>query len=145
MKIIDFDKKGNVVRFYLGEDDCNDYWGDDWNDAPYEHNAGSVYDRYITKYIDMYFPFDSLVLEPQNDWRNDGNSHYSKEDMKKGCVPCIIVVPSELASETYDDTFGYWVGSKNIEKFYFNDPEQKLKECYYKLYVEKEADHEQEV
>lgn len=145
MKIIDFDKKGNVVRFYLGDDNCNDYWGDDWNDTPYEHNAGSVYDRYITKYIDMYFPFDSLVLEPQNDWRNDGNSHYSKEDMKKGCVPCIIVVPSELASETYDDTFGYWVGSKNIEKFYFNDPEQKLKECYYKLYVEKEADHEQEV
>ena len=136
MKIIDFDKKGNVVRFYLGEDDCNDYWGDDWNDAPYEHNAGSVYDRYIGKCIDMYFPFDSLVLEPQDDWRNDCNSHYSKEDMKKGYVPCIIVVPSELARETYDATFGYWVGSKNIEKFYFNDSEQKLKDCGY-MYVEK--------
>ena len=47
MKIIDFDKKGNVVRFYLGEDVCNDYWGDDWNDAPYEHNAGTVYNRYV--------------------------------------------------------------------------------------------------
>lgn len=136
MKIIDFDTKGNVVRFYLGDDNCNDYWGDDWNDAPYEHNAGSVYDRYITKYIDMYFPFDSLVLEPQDDWRNNCNSNYSKEDMKKGYVPCIIVVPSELAGETYDDTFGYWVGSKNIEKFYFNDSEQKLKEFGY-MYVEK--------
>lgn len=136
MKIIDFDTKGNVVRFYLGDDNCNDYWGDDWNDAPYEHNAGSVYDRYITKYIDMYFPFDSFVLEPQDDWRNNYNSNYSKEDMKKGYVPCLIVVPSELAGETYDNTFGYWVGSKNIEKFYFNDSEQKLKECGY-MYVEK--------
>ena len=136
MKIIDFDKKGNVVRFYLGDDNCNDYWGDDWDDAPYEHNAGSVYGIYITKCIDMYFPFDSLVLEPQDDWRNNGNSNYSKEDMKKGCVPCIVVIPSELARETYDYTFGYWVGSKNIEKFYFNDPEQKLKECGY-MYVEK--------
>ena len=144
MKIIDFDKKGNVVRFYLGDDNCNDYWGDDWNDTPYEHNAGSVYDRYITKYIDVYFPFDSLVLEPQDDWRNNCNSHYSKEDMKKGYVPCIIVVPSELAGETYDDTFGYWIGSKNIEKFYFNDSEQKLKDCHY-MYTESDVDHEQEV
>lgn len=136
MKIIDFDKKGNVVRFYLGDDNCNDYWGDDWNDAPYEHNAGSVYGIDIVKCIDMYFPFDSLVLEPQDDWRNNGNSRYSKEDMKNGYVPCIIVVPSELAGETYADTFGYWVGSKNIEKFYFNDSEQKLKECGY-MYVEK--------
>ena len=31
MKIIDFDEKGNVVRFYLGDDNCEDYWGDDWD------------------------------------------------------------------------------------------------------------------
>ena len=49
MKIIDFDKKGNVVRFYLGKDDLNDYWGDDWNDVPYEHNAGTVYDEFIMR------------------------------------------------------------------------------------------------
>ena len=42
MKIIDFDKKGNVVRFYLGPTNKNDYWGDDWSDKPYEENAGSV-------------------------------------------------------------------------------------------------------
>ena len=29
MKIGDFDRKGNVIRFYLVKDDCNDYWGDD--------------------------------------------------------------------------------------------------------------------
>ena len=29
MKIIDFETKGNVIKFYLGENSCDDYWGDD--------------------------------------------------------------------------------------------------------------------
>jgi hypothetical protein len=31
MKIIDFEKKGNVIRFYLGADDCvtKYYFGDE--------------------------------------------------------------------------------------------------------------------
>ena len=40
MKIIDSELKGNVVRFYLGEDP--DFFGDDWNHYPYEDNAGPV-------------------------------------------------------------------------------------------------------
>ena len=40
-EIIDFERKGNVVRFYLGKN--GEQWGDDWDDAPYEHNAGKVY------------------------------------------------------------------------------------------------------
>lgn len=48
MKIIDFERKGNLVRFYLGDDDLVEWYGDDWNDTPYEHNAERVYfaDRY---------------------------------------------------------------------------------------------------
>lgn len=42
MQIIDMEKKGNVVRFYLGEN--GKQWGDDWNDAPYDCNAGTVYE-----------------------------------------------------------------------------------------------------
>lgn len=45
MKIIDFERKGNLVRFYLGDDDLEEWYGDDWNDTPYEHNAGQVYDE----------------------------------------------------------------------------------------------------
>ena len=40
MKIIDFAKKGNVVRFFLGKDDLKEWWGDDWDDCPYEHKYG---------------------------------------------------------------------------------------------------------
>jgi hypothetical protein len=64
MKIIDFERRGNVVRLYIGNDDLAEWWGDDWNDRPYEHNAGRVYDQYVAGHVDIAFPFDSLVLEP---------------------------------------------------------------------------------
>ena len=32
--VIDFETRGNVIRLYYGNDP--DYWGDDWDDKPYE-------------------------------------------------------------------------------------------------------------
>lgn len=127
MKIIDFDKKGNVVRFYFGDDSLTDYWGDDWNDRPYECNAGTVYEEFIKGYVDIAFDFDSLVLEPENDWRNHGNSQWCKDDMRERKVPCIIVVPKELLEDTWEDGFNYWVAADRVEKIYFNDPITILK------------------
>ena len=123
MKLIDFERKGNVVRFYLGADDCNDYWGDDWNDAPYEHNAETVYDRYVSGYCDVAFPFDSLVLEPCN---GTSNSHFSKDDMKKRVCPCVAVVAPEVAGENSSwrmEDYSYWAasGAEGVWRFYFND------------------------
>lgn len=119
MKIIDFERKGNMVRFYLGEDDCNDYWGDDWNDTPYEYNAGTVYDSFVKDTVDIVFPFDWLVLEPGNE--DYGNSGYCKEDMIRRIVPCIIVVPTELTKNSWYTDFNYWVGASDVIKFYFGD------------------------
>ena len=111
MKIIDFERKGNVIRFYLGEyteewgwtnpnyKDFNKdtpiwfkksetYYGDDWNDNPYECNAGKVYDEFIKDYYDLVIPFNKDVIEPQDD------VSVSKNDMVARKVPCIIVVPN---------------------------------------------------
>lgn len=119
MKIIDFAKKGNVVRFYLGEDSLKEWWGDDWNDRPYEHNAGSVYSEYVSAKKDIAFPFDDLVLEPCD---GEVNSPYSKDDMIERHVPCIIVVPAKVAEEEYwMEDFKYWVGDDRIKKYYFGD------------------------
>lgn len=115
MKIIDFEKKGNLVRFYLGKNDCNKYHGDDWNDAPYEHNAGKVYEQYVEDVQDIVFPFEWLVLEPCENYER----HYSKEDMRNRKVPCIIAVPKEVQS--WESDFYYYVGNANILKFYFDD------------------------
>ena len=118
MKIIDFEKKGNVVRFYLGKDDLEKWWGDDWNDTPYEHNAGEVYEEFVSGHKDIAFPFDDLVLEPCN---GAYNSEYCKDDMVARRVPCIIVVPKELADTSWDTSFVYWAGADGVKRYYFGD------------------------
>ena len=103
MKIIDVECKGNVVRFALGrytekygwinpnshvEGRSESYYGDDWNDAPYEHNAGPVYNRFVYRYAEMSFPFDTLVLEPVD-------MHTTKDELVARRIPCLIVVTPE--------------------------------------------------
>ena len=124
MKIIDFEKRGNVIRFYFGKDDCEDYWGDDWNDRPYEHNAERVYSEYIEEYIDVAVDMDYHVMEPADDWRYNNNTPFSKEDMKKRSVPCIIVVPND---DSYaSEEFNRYAVSDNVDKIYFGDSIEKL-------------------
>ena len=122
MKIIDFEKKGNVVRFYLGEDTLENYYGDDWDDVSYEHNAGVVYDQYVAGYADVAFPFGDLVVEPQDTYLGR-ESGYCKNDMKGRFVPCIVVVPEKVYQDahSYRDDFEYWVGAKPALRFYFGD------------------------
>lgn len=77
-------------------------WGDDFNDAPYEHNAGEPYDSWgeliednevvhKRKYIEHPITLKTLYFET-NDWSErrpcDGyyNSPYSVEDINKGEV-----------------------------------------------------------
>lgn len=117
MKIIDFGRKGNVVRFFLGNDDCEDYWGDDWNDAPYEHNAGEVYPEYVKGYRDVAFPYDTLVLEPCD---GQVNSRWNKEDMKKRRVPCIVTSPID-PDDYYFEDFDTVIGDDKATKYYFGD------------------------
>ena len=140
MKIIDFEKKGNVVRFYLGEKTedwgwtrpdytingktpgwlkpSDSYYGDDWDDRPYEHNAGQVYEEFIKGYKDIAFDFDDLVLEP---CCGAYNSSWCKDDMVARKVPCIIAVPKEVYKDSWDDGFDIWVGADGIKKYYFGD------------------------
>ena len=118
MQIIDMERKGNLVRFFLGEN--GKQWGDDWDDSPYDCNAGTVYDEYVKAVKDVGFPFDSIVLEPC-----DGklNCEYCKKDMIRRRIPCLIVVPPEAAEEFSwkDNDFYFWVGNESVKKFYFGD------------------------
>lgn len=120
LKIIDFEKKGNIVRFYLGKIELTQYYGDAWNDVPYDCNAGIVYDEFVTGFIDIAFPFDSYVLEPCDEW-GSVNCQYCKDDMRARNVPCIIYVPKEFNNCYPYDNFSRWVGSDNVYKLYFND------------------------
>ncbi len=117
MKIIDFARKGNVVRFYLGADELESWGGDDWDDVPYEHNAGTVYDEFVQATIDCAVPYDALVLEPANDY-GVSNSPWCKDDMRAGEVPCLLVVPEELGRDSWRDEFNQWLGHKDVLKIY---------------------------
>lgn len=115
MKIIDFEKKGNVVRFCLGADDCEDYHGDDWNDVPYECNAGGVYSEYTVGHRDIVFPLEFSVLEPCD---GTSNSRWSKDDMKLRRVPCIIAIKSD---SLFSDNFDKMNADSSATRFYFGD------------------------
>ena len=118
MKIIDFEPKGNVIRFYLGDDDCADYWGDDWDDTPYEHNAGIVYEKYCGGYADIFVDWELSVLTPDKDWHYQMNSPFCKEDFKNRKAPCVIISRSDSwLGECYSEK----LGDDSTIKFYFED------------------------
>jgi len=123
--ICDWRTKGNAVRLWCcDQDKYDDIWGDDWNDQPYEHNAGQVYDEYVDRIIDIYFDFDIVILEAENDYIYGGNSPFSKQDFKEGKAP-IFIVYQPREEEYWDDSeYHLLMGAKNtnhILKFYMGD------------------------
>ena len=129
MKIIDYKVKGNLVRFFLGKDDCNDYWGDDWDDRPASCNAGSVYEEYVCGYADIMFPFEWTVIDAESDWHYSGDEPYCKEDYKNGVAPCLVAVPPEQSDNFYDLCYSEQVGNRNNTLIYFNDNVEDIKGC----------------
>lgn len=139
--LMDFYKEEDVFdNFELtfgSKKDIKDYWGDDWNDAPYEHNAGRVYERYVQMKV-HYKPFNCIAVQPCD--IHDPNSKWCKEDFKKERTPCLLLVPHSLLEEfdlsekhttkndfirEYDDwykfTYDKFLGREGITEIYFNE------------------------
>lgn len=115
--VCDFQKNGNVIRLYLTTpEDYNDVYIDDANDAPYEHNAGTVSDYY--PYIEFAFPLGIWVTEPADDYHYQGNSPFCKDDFKARKAPCLII--GDLG-EDWHDSYSEQMGNQNLLRIYFND------------------------
>jgi hypothetical protein len=123
--ICDWQTKGNVVRLYCcDQDKYEDVCGDDWNDTPYEHNAGAVYDEYVDKIVDVYFDFDVVILEAEDDYTYEGNSPFSKKDFKEGKAPIFIAYWPEENDYWMGNEYHLLAGAKNsnrILKYYMGD------------------------
>jgi hypothetical protein len=65
---------------YFGYAPISLQWGDDWNDSPYEYNAGLPYKPF------MKVAYDHRFSEPNEPWLG-GNSPYSVEEINKGEAP----------------------------------------------------------
>lgn len=125
LKVIDWSQKGNLVRLYLGAPDCSDYWGDDWDDAPYEHNAGNVYDRYIAGCMDVVVGFGYDVLTPSD---LTINSRYAKEDFRDG-VPFMVITDCD------DIMYGYGFPSSNEWDDYVDSSSEQAKHVIVSLHM----------
>jgi hypothetical protein len=118
LKICDFYKKGNVIRLYLTNLDDDNYSGDDWDDSPYEHNAGMVSYYGYYPYIEFAFPLDIWITEPADDYHYRGNSPFCKDDFKARKAPCLII--GDLG-EDWHDSYSEQMGNQNLLRIYFND------------------------
>lgn len=87
LKIIDLRAKGNVLRLVLGKKKLKGYYGDDWNDKPYQRNAGEVYSEFIECYLDLAFNFDTTILLPEVDM------DLCKDDFVAHKAPCCLIIP----------------------------------------------------
>jgi len=125
MKIIDFEKKGNVVKFYLGI--SKDFTGDDWNDAPYDCNAERVSSEYILGTMEVMFPYDYSVREPKEpEWERHS---WTKDDMKNRKVPCIVA--KRYPEDESEDYFDKVLADSESLKVYFGDDVADVKSLLY--------------
>ena len=111
-----FEVGNYFVRIFLTDKD--EYWGDDWNDAPYECNCGPVYSEYIRGYIDIAVPLGVRIEEIKD---IAYGQHWSNQDIIDNKIPFCVI----RAAEGYE-----LVGLRQIpEKYksfkrcslYFND------------------------
>lgn len=84
---MNIDKYKDYQLCYVSGGDCyfaniepSKVWGDDWNDAPYEHNAGTPYGD---KYDIFKLKIESDLIEP---CEYQTNSPYSVEQINQGAV-----------------------------------------------------------
>lgn len=70
---------------YFTTRELSKQWGDDWNDAPYEHNAGSPYGPHQG---DEPFEISKLAIDSSLVTPDDGvlNSSFSVESINRGEV-----------------------------------------------------------
>ena len=97
---------------YFTSKDLTEQWGDDWNDAPYEHNAGEPYGpcwhnnpvrRNSPESKRGYKPGTQTPLDVGevcqnaccvNDWNADGTAKFKIEKM---AFECELETPADLA------------------------------------------------
>lgn len=118
LKVIDFEISGRQMKLYLGKPDCTDYWGDDWDDRPYEHNAGTVYDYFVEETIVVNFPQDQKLTEICEGYCN---SPFCKEDFKNGKPFAYIENQDEDYSMNSCSRHNIF-DNKNVKKFYYETP-----------------------
>lgn len=98
----EYDQTSRTHIAFFTKLDLLEQWGDDWNDAPYEHNAEEPYEDTEGDIIKVpfafigseddegYFSTYPLEYKLPKDY-GGGNSPWSVEDINLGAVPWLFV------------------------------------------------------
>lgn len=144
---------GEPMTLYFTElDDVTQQWGDDWDDAPYEHNAGTPYEhdynqpeqgvkdgRGIYPRIKIYkimLTGGHNIMTPRT---KQLNSPYTVEDINKGIVPWLTIINKKdkaiyvKAGTTLRDTLKALSKSQDYIGIYFEATDDE-----YKKYLNRE-------
>lgn len=103
-----------ITMYFADIDDVTTLWGDDWDDAPYEHNAEPPYtesskDEKID-FIQVKVYLDSNAYTPCTDMTN---SRYSVEQINKGITPWLSLEKGTTfkhlhAGARFEDVLDFW-------------------------------------
>ena len=77
----------NLITLYF-TNDMEKQWGDDWNDIPYEYNAGEPYEDETDVFSIIVNTNWEDVVTPCTKYFN---SPYSVKDINKGIIPWITI------------------------------------------------------
>ena len=126
LKVIDFQRKGNVIRFYLGKKipfwgwtkpghgkPSDTFYGSDWDVAPYRDNADPVNPQFVYGHYDIYVPFDFVVADPTDYSDENGPVRISKNALVNREMPAI---------EIYDHPICQY----SLCEFYIGDELEKI-------------------
>lgn len=89
--IIGINQKGNLLELALTSNFDKNTHGDDWDDKPYDINAGEVYQEYVSKYQIVYVPFNKTVYTYSN-YHNLTHVNLSMLDLLHKKEPILYIV-----------------------------------------------------
>jgi len=78
LRVLDGEQKGNSILLYLGTQniaDKNEFYGDDWDDSPWDCNAGPVYEEFVVGTLVLHFLWDTEVLDRPEDYIDIPNTY----------------------------------------------------------------------
>lgn len=86
------DRLSGFTHYLYFTSNINEQWGDDWDDAPYEHNAEIPYDdKTEILQVPIIVPEESLNITVRFPSSSHLNSPYSVDLINAGAIPWLFV------------------------------------------------------
>jgi len=104
-----------VLTLYITKGDVENFWGDDWDDVPYEHNAGTVYDQFVDSKMLLYLnTYNYNVLRASYGYSS--SSPYSKNMLRDEDITYMTVYNKRNPEIKLPLSLGEVVDDKFLDK-----------------------------